>query len=67
MATKVQLAIEIDPDGNVRIETKGLRGESCLHETESLEKALGAVRAREKTSEYYGTAAGVRSQAGTKR
>lgn len=67
MATKVQLELEIDPDGTVRIETKGLKGESCLHETESLEKALGAVRAREKTSEYYGTAAGVRSQTGTKR
>jgi DUF2997 family protein len=67
VATKIQLEIEIDPEGNVHVVTHGLHGESCVHETESLERALGTVRAREKTSEYYGTAAGVRSQTGTKR
>ena len=67
MATKVQLEIEIAPDGTVRIETKGLKGESCLHETESLEKALGSVTAREKTAEYYAGAAAARSRTGTKR
>jgi len=56
VATKVELEIQIDPDGTVHIETKGLKGETCLHETESLERALGSVRSREKTSEFYGKA-----------
>jgi hypothetical protein len=64
MAEKVQLEIAIDPDGNVRIETTGLKGESCLAETESLEKALGEVRARAKTSEFY--AAGAKAKTGTR-
>ena len=67
MATKIQLEIEIDPQGNVHLVTKGLHGESCLHETESLERALGTVRSREKTNEYYGSAAGVSSRTGAKR
>lgn len=65
MAAKVQLEIEIAPDGTVRIETKGLAGQKCLAETESLEKALGSVKSREKTSEFYAGAAGARSKTGT--
>jgi hypothetical protein len=53
MSQKIQLEIEIDPDGNVRIKTHGLKGADCLMETESLEKALGQVGERSKTSEYY--------------
>jgi hypothetical protein len=66
MADKIQLEIAIDPDGNVRFETKGLKGESCLAETESLERALGEVASRAKTSDYYagGTQSGVRSGSG---
>jgi hypothetical protein len=37
----------------VRIETRGLKGKTCLTETESLEKALGTVKERTRTSEYY--------------
>jgi hypothetical protein len=53
MPQKIQLEIAIGPDGNVRIVTHGLQGEDCLAETASLEKQLGEVAEREKTSEYY--------------
>jgi hypothetical protein len=62
MSQKIQLEIEIDPDGNVRIETHGLKGTDCLAETESLEKALGQVGERTKTSEYYAQTATSRSR-----
>jgi hypothetical protein len=57
MAQKTELEIVIGADGTVRIETRGLRGTACLTETEALEKALGKVLKREKTSEYYATGA----------
>jgi len=53
MAEKAELTIVISLDGQVRIETRGLLGEECLTETESLERLLGTVVKREKTSEYY--------------
>ncbi len=53
MADKAELTIVITQDGEVRIETRGLLGESCMTETESIERALGTVVKREKTSEYY--------------
>jgi hypothetical protein len=64
VADKVQLEIEIAPDGTVRIETKGLKGESCLAETDSLEKALGEVKSRAKTAEYYAGGAAARARTG---
>ncbi|BDG09442.1 DUF2997 domain-containing protein [Anaeromyxobacter paludicola] len=53
MATKVEIEVEIDPQGNVKLTTRGLKGQSCLKQTEQLEKALGKVAAREKTREFY--------------
>jgi hypothetical protein len=53
MADKAELTIVITPEGQVRIDTHGLLGESCMSETESIERALGTVVKREKTSEYY--------------
>jgi hypothetical protein len=53
MADKAELTIVITQDGQVRIETHGLVGESCMTETESIERALGTVVEREKTGEYY--------------
>ncbi len=57
MAEKLQIEITIDPDGTVHLETKGLKGQSCLEETRALEKAIGKVTRREKTSEFYQQAA----------
>jgi hypothetical protein len=65
MATKIQLQIEIGPDGDVRIKTEGLKGESCLAETESLERALGEVKSRAKTSEYFSTGAASHTKTGS--
>ena len=53
MADKAELEITIGADGGVRIVTHGLKGEACLAETAELEKALGTVRTREKTREFY--------------
>ncbi len=53
MATKVEIEVTIDPEGNVKLVTHGLKGQSCMKETEQLEKALGKVTAREKTREFY--------------
>jgi len=55
MADKTELEVFISPEGEVRILTHGLKGESCLEETEVLEKAVGTVKSREKTREFYET------------
>ena len=62
MSQKIQLEIEIDPDGNVRIKTHGLKGADCLAETESLEKVVGQVGERTKTAEYYAESQKARSR-----
>ena len=53
MAEKLEIEVVIGPDGNVTFETHGLKGNTCMTETESLEKALGTVKSRTKTSEFY--------------
>ncbi len=53
MAEKIEIELLFTPDGEVRLETRGLKGKTCLAETESLERALGTVKDRQKTSEYY--------------
>jgi hypothetical protein len=53
MAERTELEILIGPDGEVRIVTHGLTGQTCLTETKDLEQALGEVRRREKTREFY--------------
>jgi hypothetical protein len=61
VADKAELEIAILPDGTVKVVTHGLRGEACLAETKSLEEALGRVKRREKTAEYYGQAAATKT------
>ena len=53
MADKTQLDVTIGADGVVRIKTHGLKGQACLAETKDLETALGRVKNREKTAEFY--------------
>ena len=53
MAEKVEMEVRIRPDGTVELVTHGLKGETCLEETKSLESAIGKVKRREKTREYY--------------
>ncbi len=61
MAEKLEIEVVIGPDGQVRLETRGLRGESCLAETAGLEKALGRVARREKTREFWQRATSAKS------
>lgn len=59
MAERLEIEVVIGPDGEVRLTTHGLKGQACLEETRALEAALGKVKARTKTSEFYqGTATG---------
>jgi Protein of unknown function (DUF2997) len=60
VAEKIEIELHFTPDGQVRLETRGLKGKTCVTETEALEKALGRVEARTKTSEYYQQAAAVK-------
>jgi hypothetical protein len=53
VAEKVEIELVFTPEGEVRMETRGLKGKACLTETETLERALGTVKGRTKTSEYY--------------
>ena len=53
MADKIEIELLFTPDGQVRLETRGLKGKTCLEETEALEKALGQVEGRTRTSEFY--------------
>ena len=53
VADKIEIELVFTPEGEVRLQTRGLKGKTCLTETESLEKALGTVKKRERTSEYY--------------
>ena len=53
MADKTELEITIGPDGQVHIVTHGLKGQACLAETKELEQAVGEVKRREKTREFY--------------
>ena len=57
MADRIEIEVSISPTGEVRLATRGFKGEACLVETEALEKAVGDVRAREKTGEFYERAA----------
>lgn len=53
MAERVEIELTFGPDGEVRLETHGLKGQSCLAETEALERALGRVTRRTRTAEFY--------------
>jgi hypothetical protein len=53
VADKIEIELVFTPDGQVRLETRGLKGKTCLEETEALEKALGTVESRTRTSEFY--------------
>jgi len=49
-----EIDVFIEKDGQVRIEVRGVKGESCLELTAALEEALGGqVESREMTGEAY--------------
>jgi len=53
VAIKKELIIEIAPDGTLKIKTEGFKGSECEEELKPIEKALGTVTERVKTSDYY--------------
>jgi len=53
MAVKTELKFNINPDGTIKLEVSGVKGQKCLDLTKSLEKELGIVLEVEKTGEYY--------------
>jgi hypothetical protein len=61
VAERREIEVVIGAGGELSIVTRGLHGQACLAETRALEQALGEVRRREKTSEFYGTAAGTKA------
>lgn len=51
---KQDIEITISPTGEVSFTVKGVKGASCMDETQFLEDALGGgVLEQERTSEYY--------------
>ncbi|HZS42578.1 MAG TPA: DUF2997 domain-containing protein [Polyangia bacterium] len=53
-AERKELEITISPDGEVSVQVKCIKGQSCVDETKFLEDALGGkVESRELTPEYY--------------
>ncbi len=57
MAIKKEVHVTISFDGKVTLETHGLKGTECEEELKAVEKAVGQVKKRTKTKEYYETAA----------
>ena len=45
--------IVIEPDGTVSIEVKGYKGKVCLEVAKIFESAVGVLKERRETSEFY--------------
>lgn len=48
-----EVILTIDEAGNVEMEVHGVKGPSCQDITANVEKALGSVVSKKKTSEYF--------------
>jgi hypothetical protein len=48
-----EITVTIDQDCQATVTVSGIDGPACQGATEALERALGAVRSREHTPEYY--------------
>ena len=48
-----QIKIVVEKDGKLRMEVEGFSGSQCLSVTEFLEKEMGEVFERQRTSDYY--------------
>ena len=48
-----QIIIDVMDDGEIKIETKGFQGKSCLEETQFLKDLLGEEKARQLVPAYY--------------
>jgi hypothetical protein len=48
-----EIIIEVSDDGEVRIETRGFKGKSCLAESKFLKDVLGKETSLQLTPAYY--------------
>jgi hypothetical protein len=48
-----EITVTIDQDGQATVTVNGIDGPGCGAATEAIEQALGGVRSRERTPEYY--------------
>lgn len=62
-----EMSAELKTDGNVNLETHGIKGSACTKLMEPMIQALGSVRVREKTPEYYERASQTSSDQGRER
>ena len=53
MATREELEIEIAPNGEVKIQVKGLKGKKCLKYMDVFKEVVGEVSAVIRTREFY--------------
>lgn len=69
MRTMDQVIVDIDADGNVKVEAQGVRGQGCAALTKAIEDAVGRTTADQKKAEYYQPAvqpAGANANAGNR-
>ncbi len=65
---KTELIIEIDKDGTLRCEVKGVKGKACTKYKEMIEEIMQTkAKSDKKTSEYYEKDALITSEIKTKK
>lgn len=57
-----QVIITITPDGQSKVEAKGVSGPTCKDLTRSIERALGKTTADQNTAEFHRHASIAKSQ-----
>lgn len=50
-----RILVDVLSDGEVKIETQGFQGKSCIEETEFLKESLGVEVAKQLTPAYFTT------------
>jgi uncharacterized protein YaiE (UPF0345 family) len=55
MAQRREIQFTIDDNGEVSIQVLGVKGAECEKLTREMEEALGIVKVRQHTSEYWQT------------
>ena len=50
---KQEIEVIITPEGEVQLVTHGIKGPKCVEAVKFLEEALGQVKRRTLTAEYY--------------
>ena len=48
-----QIIVEVSPDGEITIETRGFKGPACLKESKFLKDLLGKELSQQLTPAYY--------------